>query len=361
MEGLGPTGPMKSNREFWSQQRVLLTGHTGFKGTWLSLWLERLGAITFGVALEPVTDPSVFKLTAPHSGLASRIGDIRDLFTVAKAVSEARPTIVIHMAAQALVRLSYRVPAQTFETNVMGTINLLEALRSQNELRAALVVTTDKVYQNLNDHRALREHDPLGAHDPYSASKAAAEIAVSSWSQSFFEDLGIPVVTARAGNVIGGGDWSEDRLVPDILRAILKHEQVMLRYPGATRPWQHVLDPLAGYLRYVEAVVTDASVPKALNFGPRPDDALTVAELAETMLTAAGAPSGWRQDPGPFPSEKHDLALDATLAGETIGWRPRMSSGDAVRWTAEWHSRLAGGESARSLCLEQISRYESLP
>lgn len=351
---------MNPNGEFWSQQRVLLTGHTGFKGTWLSLWLERLGATTFGLALDPVTNPSIFNLAAPHPGLVSRIGDIRDCSAVSEAVSKARPTIVIHMAAQALVRLGYRTPAQTFETNVMGTVNLLESLRSQNRLRAALVVTTDKVYQNLNDRRPLLEHDPLGAHDPYSASKAATEIAVTSWSQSFFAELSIPVVTARAGNVIGGGDWSEDRLVPDILRAVHKNEQVMLRYPGATRPWQHVLDPLAGYLRYIEAVAADISAPKALNFGPRPDDVLTVAELAEAMLAAAGAPGGWRQNPGPFPSEKQNLALDSRLAGEAIGWRPRVSSRDAVRWTAEWHSRLAGGETARSLCLEQISRYESL-
>lgn len=349
-----------ANSEFWSGQRVLLTGHTGFKGAWLSVWLARMGAEVFGVSRAPETDPSLFALLGGLGLGGSAIVDIRDRAALAEVVAEVKPTLVIHMAAQALVRRSYRAPIETFETNVMGTINLLEALRTLSTLRAVVVVTTDKVYRNLEDGRAFREDDPLGAHDPYSASKAAAEIAVSSWAQSFFTDLGIPVVTARAGNVIGGGDWSAERLVPDIWRAIHGKEELLLRYPRATRPWQHVIEPLEGYLRYAEAAAAGRPVPPALNFGPYPDDVLTVAEMAELMLAAAGAPKIWRQDPAPAAPEMRALALDPTRAGETIGWRPRLSSHDAIAWTAEWYGRVANGERAGALCLEQISRYEAL-
>jgi CDP-glucose 4,6-dehydratase len=262
------------------------------------------------------------------------------------------------MAAQALVVRGYEQPVETFATNVMGTVNVLEALRDQPALKAVVVVTTDKVYRNLEDGRPFQEDDPLGAHDPYSASKAAAEIATSSWAQSFFAN--VPVVTARAGNVIGGGDWSAYRLVPDIWRAIHRREQLLLRYPRATRPWQHVIEPLAGYLRYAEAAAAGAAVPRALNFGPYPDDVLTVAELAEAMLAASGASSGWQQDQAPAAAEMHALSLDPARAGETIGWRPRLSSHEAITWTAEWYGRVASGAPAQELCLEQISRYEGL-
>jgi CDP-glucose 4,6-dehydratase len=349
-----------SDTAFWSRQRILLTGHTGFKGAWLGVWLARKGAKVFGLSLAPDTDPALFGLLGPSAGAVSTIADIRDRSAVADVVRQAKPTVVIHMAAQALVRRGYRTPVETFETNVMGTANLLEALRGQPDLRAVLVVTTDKVYRNLEDGRAFRESDPLGAHDPYSASKAAAEITASSWAQSFFAETRIPVVTARAGNVIGGGDWSEDRLVPDIWRAVQRNERLVLRYPDSTRPWQHVLEPLAGYLRYVEAAATGVAVPKALNFGPYPGDVLTVAELAEAMLAAFHVATGWRQDTAPAAPEMQALALDPALAGETIDWRPRLSSRDAISWTAEWYGRLAKGESPASLCLEQISRYESL-
>lgn len=345
---------------FWSGQRVLLTGHTGFKGAWLAVWLARMGAEIHGLSLAPDTTPALFGLLPPVGLASSRIGDIRDLETVRAAVAEARPTIAIHMAAQALVRRSYRNPVETFDANVMGTAHLLEALRGQEQLKAVLVVTTDKVYRNHEDGRAFREDDPLGAHDPYSASKAAAEIVISSWAQSYFTPAGIPVVAARAGNVIGGGDWSEDRLVPDIWRAVQAKAPLRLRYPRATRPWQHVIEPLAGYLIYAEAAASGAELPKALNFGPYPDDVLMVAELADAMFAALRAGGRWEQDTAPAPPEMQALALDPSLAGESVGWRPQLSSREAIQWTAEWYGRLADGEPAEALCQEQISRYETL-
>jgi CDP-glucose 4,6-dehydratase len=345
---------------FWSAQRVLLTGHTGFKGGWASVWLTRLGAEVHGLSLAPETTPNLFGLLSLAELASSRIGDIRDAATVRAAVAEIRPTIVIHMAAQPLVRRGYNTPVETFAANVMGTVNVLDALRGQKQLKAVLAVTTDKVYRNLEDGRAFREDDPLGSHDPYSASKAAAEIAISSWAQSYFSPAGVPVVAARAGNVIGGGDWSEDRLAPDIWRALQTRMKLRLRYPRATRPWQHVIEPLAGYLRYIEVAASGAEVPMALNFGPSPDDVLTVAELAEAMFEAIGVQGSWEQDPAPAAPEMQALALDPARAAQSLGWRPLLSSRDAVHWTAEWYGRLAGGEPAEALCQEQISRYEAL-
>ncbi|HEX3809426.1 MAG TPA: CDP-glucose 4,6-dehydratase [Rhizomicrobium sp.] len=347
---------------FWSQQRVLLTGHTGFKGSWLSLWLARLGAQIFGVSLAPNTDPNLFDLLPSDIFLASKFVDIRNRTALKTVVEDANPTIVIHLAAQALVGRSYREPIETFETNVMGTANILELARLSPLLRAVLVVTTDKVYRNLEDGRAFCESDALGAHDPYSASKAAAEITTVAWAQSYFRDRGVPVVTARAGNVIGGGDWSEDRLVPDIWRAVRERNEPLLRHPNATRPWQHVLEPLSGYLSYLENISAGrANVPAALNFGPQPDDLLTVAELTEAMLGELGAPKRWQVGGGPKVSEMQSLALNSALATQTIGWRPRLSSREAIEWTAQWYGREALGKSAAELCLDQISRYESLP
>lgn len=348
---------------FWSRQRVLLTGHTGFKGVWLALWLERMGAAVTGLSLAADSEPSLFRQIGPSLRLKSHIADIRDRKAVEAVVAEADPTVAIHMAAQALVRRSYRDPAQTFDANVMGTVHVLEALRHCASLRTAVVVTTDKVYRNPEDGRAFREEDPLGAHDPYSASKAAAEIAVSSWAQSYFSGADIRVVTARAGNVIGGGDWSEDRLVPDIWRALNSGQPLVLRYPDATRPWQHVLEALAGYLRYAEQAAAQGvrtQLPAALNFGPYPDDVRKVSQVAEAMLAALGNRTTWERDSGANPVEMRSLALDPTLAGTTIGWRPRLDSQECIAWTAEWYGRFSRGEDAAVLCLEQISRYENL-
>lgn len=349
------------DRAFWRGRRVLLTGHTGFKGAWLALWLEDLGARVFGLALPPDTEPSLFALLQPIAGLSSLMADIRDPAAVAAAVNEARPSVVIHMAAQALVRRSYRLPVETLCTNVMGTAYLLNSLRAANELQAVVVVTTDKVYRNDHHRHRFSENDPLGGADPYSASKAAAELLVASMASSFFAAMGVAVATARAGNVIGGGDWSDDRLVPDLWRAARSREPLRLRNPESTRPWQHVLEPLCGYLMYAERLAHGADVPSALNFGPlATDDVLTVAELADTILAAMNSSQRWVNVESPQPDEAQFLAIDPALAMSSIGWRPRLDVSKALKWTAEWYSDVANGADPRRAALEQIHRYESL-
>ena len=351
------------NEEFWASQRVLLTGHTGFKGAWMSLWLEKLGAETFAFALAPDQTPSLYTKIEPVGRLHSTIGDLRDLDAVTRVVGDARPSVVIHMAAQPLVRRSYRDPLQTWATNLSGSVHLLEALRSSPGLKAVLVVTTDKVYRHSGVAHAFGEDDQLGGHDPYSASKAAVEIATASYAQSYFDPLGIPVATARAGNVLGGGDWSEDRLGPDVWRAAKSGKPIVLRYPDATRPWQHVLDPLAGYLLFVEQLVHDAAhAPRALNFGPdERSPNLTVKEVVDALAASVGAPRSWVQAEGPQPKEMANLTLDVHKAMKTLNWRPKLATGDALAWTAEWYRRFDRGESARALVQEQITRFESLP
>ena len=347
-------------RAFWRDRRVLLTGHTGFKGAWLALWLDRMGAKVFGLALPPDTEPALFSLLQPMHGVHSRLADIRDAEAVAAAVEEARPQIVIHMAAQSLVRRSYRCPAETFATNVIGTTHLLDCLRSVAGLEAVLVITTDKVYRNHGNGRAFTENDPLGGDDPYSASKSAAELVVAGMAASFFRPKGVPVATARAGNVIGGGDWSEDRLIPDLWRAVRADEPLRLRNPQSTRPWQHVLEPLSGYLLYAERMASGTDVPAALNFGPSPGDVLTVAEVAQTMLDAMQSSQCWIAAEGPQPQERHSLAIDPALARTAIGWQPRLPSSKALQWTAEWYRAVMAGAAPRAVALDQIERYEAL-
>lgn len=356
------------NADFWSAQRVLLTGHTGFKGSWLSLWLEKLGAETFGFALPPDQTPSLYASVEPVARLSSMIGDLRDPEAVKNAVHTSRPTVVIHMAAQSLVRRSYRKPRETWATNLMGSINLLETLRSSDRLKAVLVVTTDKVYKHFGEEKAFNEQDHLGGHDPYSASKAALEVATESFAQSYFEEAGVPVATARAGNVLGGGDWSEDRLCPDVWRAMKSGKQVLLRYPDATRPWQHVLDPLAGYLQFIEHLASDAAhTPRALNFGPEARGSeMTVKEVVAAFQShrpdqaGKAAPRLWGEATGPQPKEMPHLRLDIEKAMTSIAWRPALPSAEAIVWTAEWYFRFDRGESARHLVEEQIARFEAL-
>ncbi len=350
------------DRAFWRDQRVLLTGHTGFKGTWLSLWLEQLGAEVFGLSLPPQTDPSMFAMVAPLGRQVSRLGDIRDPAFVTAVVQEARPTVAIHMAAQPLVRRSFREPIETYGTNVMGTAHLLDALCRADDVKAILVVTTDKVYRNGNSGASFTEDDPLGGHDPYAASKVATEFVAQSYASSYFAPKGVPVATARAGNVIGGGDWAEDRLIPDLWRAVQAGEPLRLRNPQSTRPWQHVLEPLSGYLAYIERLASGASVPRALNFGPLPGDALTVADVADAMIAAIRSPHGWTvaQSDIPQPVESQYLALDPALAKASIGWRPRISPAASLQWTAEWYRAVSQGASARALSIEQLLRFEAL-
>ncbi len=345
------------NPDFWRGRRVLLTGHTGFKGSWAALWLTRMGAKVHGLSLAPDSDPNPFDTLADWSAISSRIGDIRGPGIVRNTVAEAKPEIVLHMAAQALVRRSYREPAETFDTNVMGTVNLLNALRDAPNVKAVLIVTSDKVYENKEDGRAFRETDPLGGDDPYSASKAAAEIVTASMARSFFEERDIPVATARAGNVVGGGDFSEDRLVPDLWRAGKSGIPVSLRYPRATRPWQHVLDPVNGYLLYLERLAAGDCGQRALNFGPGNAETLTVSVVADRVMGALGMATGWVQAEGEFPKEKQALTLDASLATETIGWVPRLDMEDTVRWTADWYRAYNEGADMHDFTLAQLSEF----
>ena len=351
--------------DFWRGRRVLLTGHTGFKGAWTALWLERAGAEVTGFALDPPADRDcVYRCTAPWPHLKSIIGDLRDHGSVARAVKHADPEIVIHMAAQALVRRSYAEPVETFATNVMGTVHLLDAAAKHGNVRTILVITSDKVYDNDNQGRAFREDDPLAGDDPYSASKAASELVARSWRKSFLRKPGSPVLgVARAGNVIGGGDWSEDRLVPDVIRAGVKGEPVMLRYPGATRPWQHVLDVVAGYLVYAERLTTNpADTPKALNFGPSPrDPALMASEVAERLQGEFGWKQGWVLQPGEHPPEKTQLSLDPSLAAHALSWRPKLGPSEVLAWIASWHRAHLEGRNMREVSLADIAAFEALP
>lgn len=360
VENLALTGPLP-NLEFWSRQTVLLTGHTGFKGSWMSLWLERLGATVHGYALAPDHVPDLFSKLSPFERSRSTIADLADRAALVAAVAAADPTILIHMAAQPLVRRSYDDPVETFATNIMGTVNVLEAVRHCARLRAVLVVTTDKVYRNLGEGTAFVETDRLGSSDPYSASKACCELVTTSYAQSFFAKRGVRVATARAGNVVGGGDWSIDRIVPDVWRAIHAGRPLELRYPAATRPWQHVLDPIAGYLLYAENLAGAGNVAETLNFGPdRNDGSIAVAEVAEIMAASLGSDQPWRRTSEDHPPEMTALALDATAAERMLGWRPRLAAREALRWTAEWYRGFDAGEDLRRLSLGQIETYEAL-
>ncbi len=354
--------------EFWRGKRVLLTGHTGFKGAWLNLWLTHMGAQVLGFSLAPETEPNLSVLTSLSDGLHSIIGDIRDKATLERVFEEFSPEIVLHLAAQALVRQSYTDPIQSFSTNVIGTLNVLEAASSCRSVRCTLVVTTDKCYENREWLWAYREDEALGGHDPYSASKACTEIATSAWRSSLrdmkqFDRNNAPlyIATARAGNVFGGGDWAADRLVPDFFRATFAGDELVIRNPSARRPWQHVLEPLSGYLLLAETL-WDGKSEEAWNFGPSLDDIQPVSFILEHLFgeNAEKPGKGWRLAEGSQPHEASFLALDASKARFELGWRPRIPLSVGLAWTSEWYNRHHSGESARALTLEQISRFVEL-
>jgi CDP-glucose 4,6-dehydratase len=345
---------------FWRGKRVLLTGHTGFKGAWAAIWLSRMGADVTGLALAPDQPDSLFDLAGVERLARSHLIDLRDRDAVAGFVSGQDVDLVLHLAAQPLVRASIAEPVETFATNIMGTAHLLDALRGRPGLQAVLVVTSDKVYANAETGEAFAEGAALGGKDPYSASKGAAEIVTASFARSYFDKAGVPVATARGGNVIGGGDVSADRLVSDIVRAARKGEAVVLRHPESTRPWQHVLDCIAGYLVFAQALATQPDTPRALNFGPRAGGAeITVGALASMAAKALSA-RPWRHEPDPNSIEARALAIDTRLAKSRLGFESRLDGPQAVAWTMDWHRRQAAGEGALALCREQIEDYERL-
>ena len=351
---------IRPNPDFWSGKRVLLTGHTGFKGSWAAIWLSAMGAKVTGLALAPDQAPALFELADVGSLVESRIADLRDQAAVERALGSETFDLVLHMAAQPIVRTSIEDPVATFAANVLGTAHLLQALRSQSALQAVLVITSDKVYANNEQGRAFQEGDSLGGKDPYSASKAAAEIVTQSFARSFFDKAGVPVATARGGNVIGGGDFSRDRLVADIVRAGQAQGVTVLRHPEATRPWQHVLDCVAGYLVYLERLASDPKAPRALNFGPKPGGPeVTVGELATRATRALGA-KPWRHEPDPNSLEAKALGIDASLARQVLGFESRLDAPAAVEWTMDWYRAQADGDEALRLVQDQIKRYESL-
>ncbi len=350
---------MATDPAFWQGRRILLTGHTGFKGSWAALWLAGMGADVTGFSLAPDAEPNLHDILGDF-GVRSIIGDLRDRDAVGQAVVAAKADIVLHMAAQPLVRYSYDHPVDTFATNVQGTINLLDAVRRSDDAALTLVVTTDKVYENDDSGRTFREDDPLGGHDPYAASKAAAEIAVQSYRKSFFAPQNRILVTARGGNVIGGGDFSVDRLIPDIIRAVQSGETLMLRNPGATRPWQHVLDCLDGYLTYVQALAEDRDLPMAMNIGPHdPADTKSVAEVANAMARALGSDNNWDRDKTDHPHEMNALALDPSAARDRLGWTGRLQANAAIRLTADWYAAWTNGADMTRFTQNQIAAYQA--
>jgi len=349
------------NSAFWRNKRVFLTGHTGFKGSWLSLWLQSLGAKVHGFALEPPTTRNLFTVAQVATGMASHtIGDIRDLATVQKAMKEALPDIVIHMAAQPLVRLSYIEPVETYATNVMGTVHVLESARHTPSIKCILVVTTDKCYENKEWPWGYRENEPLGGHDPYSNSKGCAELAISAYSNSFLQSSGSAIASARAGNVIGGGDWAADRLVPDILRAFEQNQPVVIRNPHAIRPWQHVLEPLSGYLTLAERLYTEGqSYAEAWNFGPNDEDTRAVQWIVEHMVNQWGNGASWQQDYCAHPHEANYLKLDISKVKARLGLQPRWNLTKALSKIVEWHQAFTANSDMQAVTLEQISTYQN--
>jgi CDP-glucose 4,6-dehydratase len=345
---------------FWAGRRVLVTGHTGFKGSWLSLWLQQLGAEVTGLSLPAASAPALFDLADVGSGIASVYADIRDQLAVARVLRVTRPSVVLHLAAQALVRESYRQPLDTFSTNILGTAHVLEAVRHCDAVRAVVVVTSDKCYRNTDSGRAFIETDPLGGSDPYSSSKAAAELITEAYRASFLSSSAVGVATARAGNVIGGGDWSADRLIPDAVRAWVGGQSLMLRYPGATRPWQHVLEPLRGCLTLVEALVAQpARFSGAWNFGPEAASARTVGAVADAAALCWGGQAAVRLGSNVGEAaEAQQLQLDSSKAWEQLQWQTRWSFNETVEQTMRWYLKWHQGEPMRAFSLAQLAAYE---
>jgi CDP-glucose 4,6-dehydratase len=358
LEGVG----MK--RDFWKKRKVLLTGHTGFKGSWLTLWLQDLGAEVTGYALPPPTEPSLFGVARVAERMESIVGDVRDLESLERALSDRRPEIVIHMAAQALVRYSYDHPVETFDTNIMGTVNVLEAVRRCGHVRVLVNITSDKCYENQEWVWGYRENERMGGHDPYSSSKGCAELVTEAYRRSYFSSTGnerVAVATARAGNVIGGGDWAMDRLVPDIMKALMENKAPIIRFPHAIRPWQHVLEPLCGYLTLAEKLWEEPQRHcGAWNFGPSDDEARPVSWLAESLTQRWGDGATWKDDQKENPHEANYLKLDSSKARMLLRWKPRLDLSESLAWVVAWYRAYLGGEDMRRVSQLQIADYEEL-
>ena len=344
--------------EFWGGKRVFLTGHTGFKGSWLSLWLQSLGANVKGFALDPPTQPNLFSVAQVYEGMNSEIGDIRDLERLRKSMTQFDPEVLIHMAAQPLVRISYKDPVETYHVNVLGTVHVLEVARQCENLKVIVNVTSDKCYENKEWVWGYREEDPMGGFDPYSSSKGCAELVTSAYRRSFLADAGVGVASARAGNVIGGGDWAEDRLVPDILIAFEKGEPAVIRNPNAIRPWQHVLEPLCGYLVLAERLWHEPEkFSEGWNFGPCDEDVVSVREIVTRMAELWGEGASWRGDEHTHPHEATYLKLDASKARARLGWRPVWRLEETLERTVSWHRAWLRGGDMRAWCLREIAEY----
>jgi CDP-glucose 4,6-dehydratase len=348
---------------FWNKKRVFITGHTGFKGSWLSLWLNYLGAEVTGYALNPPTDPSLFDLCDIDGIIDSIIADIRDQKKLIETMTSIEPEIVIHMAAQPLVRESYNDPVETFDINVLGTVNLFEAVRRSKSVRAVVNVTTDKCYENKDTLKAYKETDPLGGFDPYSTSKACSELATASYRSSFFnpkdfKSHSVAIATARAGNVIGGGDWADDRLVPDFVRSILSNQEIKIRNPKAIRPWQHVLEPLSGYLMLAEKLYKHGpKYSEAWNFGPDRKDAISVEWIIKKLCEKWGEEASYKIDQGKHPHEAHYLILDHSKATSKLGWKPKWGLETALDKIVGWTKAYKDHEDVTEVCLGQIKEY----
>jgi CDP-glucose 4,6-dehydratase len=353
-ERQGALEAMVTDRAFWRGRRVFLTGHTGFKGAWMSLLLGHMGADVHGYALAP-EEPSVFETCGVAAGMHHQIGDVRDASALQRALAAAKPDIVIHMAAQSLVRRSYADPVETFAVNVMGTVNVLEAIRHVAEARAAVIVTSDKCYENYSTEQGYREIDALGGHDPYSSSKGCAEIVTAAYRRSFFSAGPCAIASARAGNVIGGGDWATDRLVPDAMRAFAAGQPLRIRNPDAVRPWQHVLDPILAYLLLAQRLVERGNTfAEGWNFGPDAASELPVAAVVERLTALWGDSARWERDAAVHPHEAALLTLDCTKAKRRLGWRPLIAIDDALSLAVSWYRARQEGRDMRSVTLRQI-------
>ena len=357
MESVG----LNSERSFWHDKNVVITGHTGFKGSWLAFWLTHLGAKVTGYALDPLTDTNLFSVLNIEKSIIDNREDMRDLLSLKSVIQSSQPEIVIHLAAQALVRESYKDPVGTYATNVMGTVNLMEATRSCDSVRVILVVTSDKCYENREIDYGYCESDPMGGHDPYSSSKGCAELVTSAFRRSFFEDdLVVEVASARAGNVIGGGDWATDRIIPDAMRAFVDGKILLVRNPGAVRPWQHVLEPLSGYMTLCEKMWDQPSMfSEGWNFGPKDESVRTVEEVTERVSDLWGNNASWEKSNDDDLYEATLLKLDITKAKEKLGWKPRWDLDTALDKIVSWYKSYYNGEDIHAMSLEQIKEYQA--